>query len=301
MKSFLRIWHTALWEWNGAIRSRRALVILFLYLASAVLCMNGSISILGKMERELTTILQLPESEKTGVVSASLWRSKPFVRIVRATLGEGPVLDDIFGRHPAELLYAWFAFLCAPLLAVLVCGTRISDDLRSGAVRYMLMRESRLEWTLGKYAGQTFMIAVALGVSSLGAAAVAFFRLSPEVAGGLLLAMVGWGLRAWIYSLAWIGLALGISHITRSPGRATALGILAICACAAASPLIGYCHSHFALPDAVLQIEMLLPGSAESSLWRFSAVPVVAGSFHLLLLGLVYLMAGAAVFSRSDV
>ena len=296
-----RIWHTALWEWSGAIRSRRALVILLLYLASAVLCMNGSISILGKMERELATVLQLPESEKTGVVSASLWKSKPFTRIVRSTVGEGPVLDDIFGRHPVELLYAWFAFLCAPLLAVLVCGTRISDDLRSCAVRYMLVRESRIEWSLGKYVGQTFMVAVALVASSLGAAAVAFFRLSPEVAGSLVIPMLGWGMRAWIFSLAWIGLALGLSHLTRSPGRSTAFGIFAICDFAAASPLLGFFHSHFGWPDWVLHATMLFPGSAENSLWRFSLTPVLTGGFHLLVLGLVYLMAGAAVFSRRDV
>ena len=301
MKSLRRIWHTALWEWSGAIRSRRALVILFLYLASAVLCMNGSISILGKMERELATVLQLPESEKTGVVSASLWKSKPFTRIVRSTVGEGPVLDDIFGRHPVELLYAWFAFLCAPLLAVLVCGTRISDDLHSGAVRYMLVRESRIEWSLGKYVGQTFMVAVALVASSFGAASVAFFRLSPEVAGSLVIPMAGWGIRAWIFSLAWIGLALGLSHLTRSPGRSTAFGVFAICAFAAASPLLDFFHSHFGWPDWVLHAKMLLPSSAENSLWRFSVTPVVTGGFHLLLLGLAYLMAGAAVFSRRDV
>lgn len=283
------------------MRSRRALVVLFLYLASAVLCMNGSISVLGKMEKELAAVLQLPESEKTGVVSESLWKSKPFAKIVRSAVGEGPVLDDIFGRHPVELLYAWFAFLCAPLLAVLVCGTRVSDDLRSGAVRYMLVRETRLEWSFGKYVGQTFMIGIALAASSLGAVAVAFFRLSPDVAGALALPMLGWGIRAWVFSLAWIGLALGLSHLTRSPGRATAFGIFAICLFTAGSTLIGFLHSHFGLPDAVLQFGMLLPSSAENSLWRSSAVPLITGGFHLFVLGLVYLTAGAAVFCRRDI
>jgi ABC-type transport system involved in multi-copper enzyme maturation permease subunit len=263
--------------------------------------MNGSISVLGKMEKELAVVLQLPESEKTGIVSASLWKSKPFTKIVRATVGEGPVLDDIFGRHPVELLYAWFAFLCAPLIAVLVCGTRVSDDLRSGAVRYMLVRETRLEWTLGKYVGQTFMIGVSLAASSLGAVSVAFFRLSPEIATELAFPMLTWGVRAWIYSLAWIGLALGLSHLTRSPGRATALGIFTICFFAVASPLIGYFHSHFGLPNAVLQIRMLFPSSPESLLWRSSLTPLVSGTFHLLMLGLVYLMVGATAFSRRDV
>lgn len=299
--SLFRIWQTALWEWSEAIRSRRALVILLLYLASAVLCMNGAISVLGKMETELAAVLQLPQSENTGVVSASLWRSKPFNKMVRAAVGDGPVLDDISGRHPVELLYAWFAFLCAPLLAVLVCGNRISDDLRSGSVRYMLVRESRLEWSLGKFAGQTLMVALALAASSLGAAAVAFCQLSPGTAAELLPAMLNWGVRAWVYSLAWIGLALGISHLTRSSGRATAMGILAICIFSALPAVLRFGHAHYGWPDALLQLQMLFPDAAESRLWRFDAVPLAAGSFHLLLLGMVYFMAGAAAFSRRDV
>lgn len=301
MNSLCRIWHTALWELSGAIRSRRALVILLLYLASALLCMNGSISILGKMEKELAVVLQLPASQNTGAVSASLWRSKPFNRIVKSVVGEGPVLDDISGRHPVELLYAWFAFLCAPLLAVLVCGTRISDDLCSGAVRYMLVRESRIEWSIGKFIGQTLMIAIALAMSSLGAAATAFCRLSPGTASELFLPMLNWGGRAWIYSIAWIGLALGLSHLTRSPGRATALGIFAICVFGVIPPLSDFLHSHSGWPVAVTQVRMFLPAGPETLLWRFSAIPLVTGSFHLVILGLVYHMAGVAVFSRRDV
>ena len=301
MKSLRRIWHTALWEWGEAIRSRRAIVILLLYLASALLCMNGSISVLGKMEKELASVLQLPDSEKTGVVSASLWRSKPFNKMVKAVVGEGPVLDDISGRHPVELLYAWFAFLCAPLLAMLVCGTRISDDLRSGAVRYMLVRESRLEWSLGKFAGQTLMVAVALAASSLGAAAVAFCRLSPSTAAELFLPMLNWGARAWIYSFAWIGLALGLSHLTQSPGRATAFGIFAICIFTAVPPILKLGTSAFGWPSALMHLEMLIPSGAEPSLWRSSAIPLMTGSFHLAVLGFAYLSAGAAFFARRDV
>ena len=46
---------------------------------------------------------------------------------------------------------------------------------------------------------------------------------------------------------------------------------------------------------------MFVPAGPETLLWRFSAVPLVTGSFHLVLLGLVYLMAGVAVFSRRDI
>ena len=58
MRSLGRIWQTAIVEWGGAIRSRRALVLLVLYIASAVLCMNGTISVLGRMEKELATVFE---------------------------------------------------------------------------------------------------------------------------------------------------------------------------------------------------------------------------------------------------
>ena len=301
MRALWHVWQTALGEWGGAIRSRRALVLLVLYLGASLLCMNGTISVLGRMEKELAVVLQLPDSDETGVVSASLWKSKPFNRLVRSVVGESPVLDDISGRHPVELIYAWFVFLCAPLLAVLVAGTRVSEDLRSGAVRYMLVRETRLEWSVGKYLGQALMIAVALVVSAMGAAVVAFCRLPSGTAVSLFLPLLNWGLRAWIYSLAWLGLALGLSHLTRSPGRATSLGIVAIGLLGALPPVMDFLHTFQGWPSFLTHLRMLVPAGAEMSLWRFSPVPLISGSFHLVILGLTYLMAGAAFFCRRDV
>lgn len=300
MRSLKRIWQTALCEWGGAIRSRRALVILLLYLASAVLCMNGTISVLGKMESELATVLQLPPSEETGVVSESLWKSKMFKQMVSKAVGNSLVFEDISKRHPVELLYAWFVFLCAPLLVVLVSGTRVSDDLRTGAVRYMLVRVTRLEWSLGKYFGQALMIVCALAVSALGAWVVTWFRLPGAIAAKMLLPMLEWGVRAWFYSLAWLGLALGLSHLTRSSGRATAMGILAMCLFSALPPLLGLLQSHYGWPGWVLEVEQLMPSGPKLDLWRSSFTPIASGAFHLLTLGFVYLMAGAAVFGRRD-
>ena len=287
MRSLMRIVQTAFCEWENALRSRRALVLLLLYLASAVLCMNGTISALGKMERELVRVLNLPDSGKTCVVSETLWKSKSFRGIVASCVEDRLVFEDISKRHPVELLYAWFAFLCAPILVVLVSGTRVSDDLRTGVARYMLVRVTRLEWTLGKYAGQALMIASALAVSAAGAWCVALCRLPTETAVRLFPSMLGWGASAWFYSLAWLGIALGLSHLTRSGMRATALGILALGACAV-------------LPYFFPSIELFVPSGALSGLWRTSFTPQAVAVFHLVTLGLVYLMAGAAVCARRD-
>ena len=60
MRALWHIGQTALAEWGGSIHSRRALVLLVLYLGAALLCMNGTISVLSKMEAELAVVLQLP-------------------------------------------------------------------------------------------------------------------------------------------------------------------------------------------------------------------------------------------------
>ena len=287
MRSLWRIVQTALCEWENALRSRRALVLLLLYLAAAVLCMNGTVSLLGRMESELVRVLRLPDAGQSGIVSETLWKSKSFRNMVAAGVDNRLVFEDISQRHPVELLYAWFAFFCAPILVVLVSGTRVAEDLRTGVARYMLVRTSRLEWSLGKYMGQALMIACALAVSAAGAWCVAFWRLPAATAARLFLPMLGWGVSAWFYSLAWLGLALGLSHLTRSSMRATAFGILAIGACEV-------------LPHFFPEVEVAVPSGARMGLWRTSFTPQAVAVFHLATLGFAYLAVGAAAFSRRD-
>jgi len=287
MRGLWRIVQTALCEWENALRSRRALVLLLLYLAAAVLCMNGTISLLGRMESELVRVLRLPDAGQSGIVSETLWKSKSFRNMIAAGVDNRLVFEDISQRHPVELLYAWFAFFCAPILVVLVSGTRVAEDLRTGVARYMLVRTTRLEWSFGKYIGQALMIACALAVSAVGAWCMALCRLPVATAARLFLPMLGWGVSAWFYSLAWLGLALGLSHLTRSSMRATAFGILGVGACEALS--------HF-FPE----VEVVVPSGARMGLWRSSFTPQAVAVFHLATLGLVYLTAGAAVFNRRD-
>ena len=295
-----RIALTALVEWRGALRSRRALVLLALYLATAILCMYGTISILGKMESELAKLLALPDGGQAGVVSETLWKSEPFRRMVRSAVGDSLVFESLLSRHPVELLYAWFAFLFAPMLVVLVSGGRVAEDRRSGVVRYMLLRETRIEWSVGKYAGQALLIAFAVAVSALGAWAVVCFRLPSSVSSRLLLPMLAWGAKAWVFSLAWLGVALGVSHLTRAPGKAVVIGLLAMILLSALPGSLGLLVEKCGWPQAVLHLEALAPSYAEHALWRDSPTAIAGASFHFVTLGLLYLMAGASVFARRD-
>ena len=178
MNALRQTWRVACYEWFDALRSRRALVVLLLYLAAAVCNMYWSINLLHKLETELASALQLPASEQAGVVSTALWKSKPFQRMMTKMTQNDLVLRDITGKHPVELIYAWFAFFYTPLLVVLVAGNRIAEEIGSGSVRYVIFRTSRASWSLGKFVGQTLMIGLALMLSGASAYAVAKFRLA---------------------------------------------------------------------------------------------------------------------------
>ena len=298
--AFRRIWLMSVAEWRGAIRSRRALVLFVLYLSTAVLCMYGTISLLGKMEAELSNLLMLPGGGEAGIVSETLWKSVPFRRMIRSVVGDSLVFESLLSRHPVELLYAWFAFLLAPMLVVLVSGGSVAEDRRTGAVRYMLTRVTRLEWSVGKYVGQAMLIACAVAIGAAGAWVVAWARMPSDPAFRILVPMFGWAAKAWVYSLAWLGLALGLSHLVRASGKAVALGILALFALSVACGLVKMSVTMFGWPPALMHLVAMSPAYSESALWRGSPVALVGATFHLVTLGFVYLMAGAAFFARRD-
>lgn len=289
-----RVLEVARFELFDAVRSRRAVVVLVLYLAAALLGMNGSIAALGKMETQLVEVLRLPEEESRGVVSATLWKSKRFQGIVRSVLGDSLVYDDICGRHPAELLHAWFVFLYVPLLTVLIAGNRVADELRSGSVRYMITRVTRVEWSLGKYVGLSVLLLAGLLAGAIAAWSVAAFRLAGADIPALFPAMLLWSVKAWFYSFAWLGLALGLSHLVRSGAKATAFGVTALVVWSAAPALISKFGGRFS------SLARLFPAGVEDGLWRASFEPVAAAAAWLLALGFLYLAAGAAVFAGRD-
>lgn len=296
----LKIWRVACFEWLGALRSKRALVVLMLYMLAAVCNMYFTISALNKVETELAEALRLPQSEKTGVVSATLWKSDMFQKMIRTATHDDAVFNDILGKHPVELIYAWFAFFYAPLLVVLVAGNRVADDIRSGTVRYMAFRVTRGQWSTGKFIGQALMIGGALACSAVAAYIVGLFRLGGGGT-GLFLPMLTWSFKAWIYSLSFLGVALGVSHLTSSGSKATAMGIFAIGMCFALEVLL----AHFTEPEGwrsfFPHIAQLLPSTHKLALWRNASKPLIHGMAFMLSLGALYMTLGFMWFRRKDI
>lgn len=300
--SLRRLLQSARFELFDALRSRRAVVLVTLYLVVSLLTMGGTIAALGKMESQLSETLGLERLDgRSGLVSMTLWKSKTFQRIVRQAVDDPLVYEDIAGRHPAELLYAWLVFLLVPALTVLCTSGRVAGDVRSGAVRFMLTRVTRLEWSLGKYVGNALLVLCGLLVGAVAAWGMAAWKLSGADLPALLPSMVGWSVKAWALSLAWLGLSLGVSHCFRTPGKADGVAILMLFAFSVAPGVLRLLVSHAGLPGSLEVLASLFPSTNESALWRASFVSVGLAGVWLLALGLCYLSVGHALFVRRDV
>lgn len=291
----------ARFEFAAALRTKRALAIAVVYLVTSLFGMSSAITALGKMEDQLSDILQVERVEgKSGVVSAALWKSKPFQSLARGVVGDSLVYDDIVGKHPAELIYAWIVFMAVPFLSVLVACRRVADDVKSGAAKYALMRVSRLEWSLGKYVGQATLVLAGLLVGAFGAWAVAMFKLAGADVASMLPAMLAWSLKAWFLSLAWLGVALGISHSFSTGTKAQTVSMFALVAFSIA-PYVVKLYADTAIGEKLQVLQRLFPSAIEDALWRSSLAPVAAGSVWLALLGLMWLSLGYLTFARRDV
>lgn len=299
--SLARVVRVAVTEWTTALRSRRALVVTLLFVAVSGLVMYGTISVFAALEREVVTALRLPASETAGAVSMALWKSPIFVRIMDHFAGDGLVFADIRGRHPVLLAYAMFIFQVVPLLTLLVSASRVADDVRSGSARYWLLRVTRAEWSLGKFFGEALMIAAAMAVGTLTAWGVVLGRLSAADGLRMLPGIADWTVRAWVYAFAWLGLFLGLSHIVKSGGRATALGILALLGAAAWSPMLANVANGVPGFGWAAHLDGLVPNAAWTLLWRRTPSVLVQGVVHLGALAFLYLGLGEAVFLGRDV
>jgi ABC-type transport system involved in multi-copper enzyme maturation permease subunit len=300
LKTFRRsVWVSARNELADAVRSRRVAVILILYLGGAMLACNGFVSALRKLENQLSETLALPKAASTGAVADALWRSEFFRQMITNLVGEREVAMQLLSIPPFALIYAWLVLTFTPGLVMLAGAARISTEVDSGSVRFVLTRIPRAAWCLGKFFGQCFQVLLAIALSTIGAWCVARFRLAGISQTDLIPAMILYGGKAWVYSVAFVGVALGISQTVRSPNLAMALGFLAWIVLAA----LHVAASHYCGPgwrQLWYPVGLINPMGHLQDLWRLDAAHVVPAIVFLVALSQAYLFAGFAAFGRRD-
>ena len=286
-------------ELADSVRSRRVIVMMLLYLIGAMAGTALYISALQKIEGQLVQSLGLAAPNNAGSVTATLWKSDSFREILVHLVGDRALANHLLAVPPLALFYGWLSFAFCPVLVMLTSSTRVAEEIASGSVRFVLFRAARSHWCLGKFAGQAVQIFGALLLSALGAWLVGFFRMhsfEPLATAGYILLFA---LKAWIYALPFLGLALGISQLCRAPNLALVFGFMALVGVAALNRI-----SEWQAGDGWRRIwdlvNDLTPGGHKLNLWWGDAAHLVPAVVFLLVLAAVYLLAGYARFARRD-
>ena len=300
MTELQSIWITSRQELADAIRSRRAAVILILYLAGSLLACNGFVTVLHKLEVQLADMLKISAGASPGVVMGALWENHEFQRMVRHLVGDAEVARQLLSVPPLALVYGWLAFTFTPILVMLSASGRIAEETASNSVRFVIVRSSRMAWVLGKFTGQALLLILALLLSAVGAWCIGRFRLTGFAQGPAAAAMMIYAAKAWIYSLVFVGLALGLSQLTRRPYLSMALGFLTWLG----TTFLALAAGHYLKQDggspAWELLRQMLPQGHRLDLWRTDAPHLVVAILFLTSLAFVYLFAGFAWFRRRD-
>ena len=289
----------AIYEWRDAYRSKRAALWFILYLImSMVVCYSFVITV-EKIESELAKTVNLGTTQRAGNMTASLWESQAFKRILEKLVGDEKLAEKLTQTPPMAIFYGWLAMAFTPFLVILLASESLSSELSNGTVRFALFRTSRSAWVVGKAIGQWILLLLALLLSAAGAWIIGRFWMvgfdGVVAARFLVLFMV----KAWIYSFAFIGITFGFSQLTRSIALSRALAVIGFMAVF----ILHHIANHFAGPGIRKLWEIvviLMPPAHRIGFWHYETAKIVSSISFSIGLGFLYLFAGYLVFRRKD-
>ena len=286
-------------EIADSVRSRRVIAMVILYLIGAAAATALFISFLHAIETKLMQANGAGESRPPGMTMAALWQSDSFRNTVTRLLGDRHLAQSLLEVPPLGLFYGWLALTFTPVLVVLMSATRVAEEVAAGSVRYVLVRAARSHWCLGKFVGQALQVLVALLLSAACTWMVGLCCLSDfqpvATAGSMLL----FALKAWIYALPFLGLALGVSQVCTSPNLALVFGFVSLVALSILSSVTGWLAGPGwrGIWDLV---HTLTPGGHKGDLWWNDMSHLFPAVAFLLALAAGYSLVGYARFSRRD-
>ena len=290
----------AWFDLQESLRSRKALALLVIYLMGSMAATGLFVAVLSEIETAMAEALAVSATSKPGAMTASLMESEQLLDIFTGLIGDRTLASELVTIPPVALFYGWLAMAFAPILIVFTSADAISSELASGAIRFSLFRTERLTWALGKLGGQAMLLAVGVALGAAGVWIVGWLALtsfSPWLTAWWLARL---GLRAGIYSAAFLGLIMGISQTTRSVNGARALALLALIALGIGGVLTGAEELQARAPVLLSSLHPLFPSAHRLDLWRPDPLQRLPAIVMLLALGGVFFATGHAVMARRD-
>ena len=290
----------AAFELQSSLRSRKALLLLGLYLAGAMAASGAFVSMLRAVEDATAEALSVATTEDPGAMTRSLMENEQLLDVATELVGDRELARQLLSIPPLALFYGWLALTFVPVLVTLTSSDAIAADVDSGAARYALVRTRRSAWAAGKLLGQVLLMGCGIALGAVGSWSVGLFFTSgfePLATGAWMLRLGG---RACLSGFAYLGLVLGVSQLTRSANRARAFGLLALIAVGGLRALLGAPRVHDEAPVLFDSLAQVLPGTHAMGLWQPQLLQRLPSVGMLLALGAAFFVLGHQRFARRD-
>jgi ABC-type transport system involved in multi-copper enzyme maturation permease subunit len=285
----------ARFELAEALRSRLVSVVFAIYGAGAAL---GAFV----FSKTLDAAEEAVREQMFGTMSAhtipeDVVRRQALPRVISFLVDDEVLARELSDVDPLALFYGFMALNLVAPLVLMTSGGLHSNDVASGAARFVLTRCDRLTWALGKWVGHAILLGVGLVLGALATALVA------GLYGGIDAASVIWLLRAsfraWIYGLSYLGLFSAVALCVRAPSRARSLSIALLFALWIGHSICEGGYFVERLP-ALGYLVWVFPARYELALWSPSWLSSLPAMLALLAIGLGAFALGHAVFRRAD-
>jgi len=277
-----------------SLKSRKALVLLLLYLAGAFGASLIFIRVLTGLQE------QLSEQLGAAVDMKMLMESPAMEKFVGKLVGDAETGRAIVAIPPMALFYGWLATNFVPLLVLFTSSDAISGDLSSGSVRFSLFRTDRLSWALGKLIGQTALMVVGVLAGALACWVTGMIWLD-----GMAAADTAWWLlriagRAAVYSFAYLGVAMCASQLMRTRLLAMGLAFALMFINSLAGGIVRIKPVVETSPELFGALSKLFPNGHDLVWWHPGLLERSAAMLGLMLIGLTWFGLGYLRFSRRD-
>jgi ABC-type transport system involved in multi-copper enzyme maturation permease subunit len=277
-----------------SLRSRKAIVLLSLYLV-------GALGASGIFIRVLAAIRERLEAQVGHTVDVKQLMASPGMgRVAGALAGDADVAHAIVSIPPMALFYGWLAMNFVPVLVLFTSSDAIAGDVASGAVRFSLFRTDRISWALGKLIGQTSLMALGVLVGALACWGMGILWLDGMPAASSALWLLRISGRTIVYSFAYLGMVMCASQLARTSARAGGLALLLTFFCSVAGSVLQFEPIERQSPALFGVLAKLFPGGHYLALWHPGLVESSTAMLGLVAIGLGFFALGFWRFSSRD-
>jgi hypothetical protein len=292
----------ARFELGESLRSRLLVVMILLFVGGGALGAWLYSTAVQEAEERAASVLGAPTAGAPGATVRRLRDTQSYRQVLRFFIRDEKKADYFAAFPPIVVFYAFVSFIFSPWLILFTSAETIASEVASRAIRYSLLRTSKLAYALGKALGQLAILVGVTGLAALVFYAIAWSKLAGFEAGATAAGLLSYWPRIVLYTLPFLAWALFASMATASTNLARILSLGGAVVLA-----ILYGVSEAAPPDrpilaaALSLLGMLTPfGHAEGLRYPLGgALP--ADLATCLILTVLYFSAGFAILRRRDV